>query len=386
MGCKIGEPYYLHLSNKRISRTEKPEGKSYIFEHYETSPSDEQLCAYANIIRSLRDLSYECFVISFIDTDDDKLGLAFYQMYAIGNGLLHVEVGIETAAGPELYGKECGVEEAIEIMNEVSKSRKAPDVSKWQDMTQDVFGEEEKRRREEKEQAEREAERINDIGWDIHQGLTSGVPDPDAAIPYYEQAAAMGSSVAMVNLGNIYEDREDYKQAYYWYNEAALAGNETGAYNVANMYHWGWHVKHDYKKAYEYFKMLYSRYYRGAAFYMGLYSEYGYVGKTDYKAALEYYREGLDSGDGYCAVNLGRMYCLGLGVEKDVRKGFEYYLQGYEADDPLACANLGYCYETGQGVEQDEKEALRYYREGADMGDENCIAALSRLEGESSNE
>ena len=30
----------------------------------------------------------------------------------------------------------------------------------------------------------------------------------------------------MVNLGNIYEDREDFEKAYYWYLEAALADNE----------------------------------------------------------------------------------------------------------------------------------------------------------------
>ena len=149
-----------------------------------------------------RNLSYECFVISFIDTNTDEnteFGLAYYQMYSIGKGLLHVEVGITTTDGPVLFGKECSIEEAIEIMNEVSKTREAPDVSKWQDMTQDVFGEEEKPRQEEKEQAEEEADRINNIGWDLHQGLTPGVPDPDAAIPYYEQAAAKGSSSAMVN-------------------------------------------------------------------------------------------------------------------------------------------------------------------------------------------
>ena len=383
------------MSYRRVSKTEKPEGKTHIFEHFETNPSDEQLLTYAGIIRSLRDLSYECFVISFIDTNTDEnteFGLAYYQMYSIGKGLLHVEVGITTTDGPVLFGKECSVEEAIEIMNEANKrwpewkAALEADVSEWKDMTQDVFGEEEKRRQEEKEQAEEEADRINNIGWDLHQGLTSGVPDPDAAIPYYEQAAGKGSSVAMVNLGNIYEDREDYKQAYYWYNEAALAGNEAGAFNVANMYHWGWYVNQDYKKAYEYFKMLYDRYFCGAAFYMGLYSEYGYVGKKDYKAALKYYQEGLDNGDGYCAVNLGRMYCLGLGVEKDEKKGFEYYLQGYDAEDPLACANLGFCYETGQGVKKNMKRALKYYREGADYGDENCIAALKRLERGTSNE
>ncbi|MBQ3761038.1 MAG: sel1 repeat family protein [Clostridia bacterium] len=370
-----------HTVYKMVSGPGKPEGVTHIFDHTGGGPDEEQLAEYAGVIRSLRDLSFECFVLSFLNDDAGENGLAFYQMYATESGRMHVEAGFETPCGPVLYGKECDTEEAIRIMCELSEKRELPDPASWRDMTQEVLGEEATTEQERKRQAGEEAERLNGIGWDIHQGLTSGVPDPDGAIPYYEQAAALGNSLAMVNLGNVYEDREDYEQAYYWYNEAALAGSEAGAFNVANMYHNGLYVRQDYKKAYAYFKTLYGRHLTGAAFYMGLYSEYGYAGKKDYKAALRYYGEGLKDGDGYCAVNLGRMYSLGLGIEKDEEKGFEYYLMGYEAGDPLACANLGYCCETGQGTEKDLGAALAYYREGADLGDENCIGALARLEG-----
>ena len=224
-----------------------------------------------------------------------------------------------------------------------------------------------------------EGKKNNSIGWDLQQGLTSGVPDPDAAIPYYRKAAAAGNTQAMINLGNTFEDREDFEQAYYWYHEAALLGNPDGMFNVANMYHWGRYVRQDYKKAREYFEKLYRMNCRGAAFYLGLYSEYGYAGEKNEAEAVRYYREGLDSGDGYCAVNLGRMYCLGLGVEKDERKGLAYYRRGYQEGDSLACANLGWCYEVGQGTRKNLPKALEYYREGAELGEEHCMEALERL-------
>jgi len=123
-----------------------------------------------------------------------------------------------------------------------------------------------------------------------------------------------GNTAAMVNLGNIYEEREDFEKAYYWYREAALADNEQGMFNVANMHFRGWHV---------------AQYY--------------------HQKAKDYYEKGIEEGDIYCPVNLGRMYCLGLGGPVDYEKGFDLYYQGYLMGDVLACANLGYCYETGQG-------------------------------------
>ncbi len=92
-----------HTKYRKVYRTEKPEGITHIFDHTDASPGEEQLTAYSDIIRSLRDLSYECFVISFIETDrDDKhnTGLAYYQMYATDGGLLHVEIGIPVKASP----------------------------------------------------------------------------------------------------------------------------------------------------------------------------------------------------------------------------------------------------------------------------------------------
>ena len=370
---------------KQVSECKKPNGRPLLFECV-ASPTERDLKKYAAIIRSLREIPDEFIVfipspIWINQTPSRENEVKFMQM-CMSDDLMRVEirVGIDEEEPCKMYAHYCDKEEAISITEDMLRDGKCPDVSKWEDVTETIFGEREINRRKKEEKIKKEADRINNVGWDIHQGHTSGVPDPNAAIPYYEKAAALGSTQAMVNLGNIFEDKEDYEHAYYWYHEAAIADNEAGMFNLANMYHWGWYVKQDYQKAYEYFQVLHSKFCHGAAFYLGLYNEYGFVGEKNYKAAVHYYQEGLNDDDEYCAVNLGRMYSMGLGVNKDERKGYRLFLRGYKAGDELACCNLGYCFETGQGLKKNLQKALEYYHEGAERGEQNCIDALKRLE------
>ena len=119
---------------------------------------------------------------------------------------------------------------------------------------------------------------LNNKGWELQQ------EDPEKAILWYEKAVKLGNITAMINLGNIYEDRGDYKQAYHWYLEAALAGDERGMFNVANMHYYGEHVEQDYEKAYGYFEKLYKAGNVSACFYMGLYAENGFLTSSMYPA------------------------------------------------------------------------------------------------------
>lgn len=123
-----------------------------------------------------------------------------------------------------------------------------------------------------------------------HGELSGGVPDLDGAIDCYMQAVAAGSVDAMIVLGNLYEEKEDYRNVYYWYHEAAVAG----VFNIAWMHHEGLYVKQDYKKAKTYFEELYKQSIAEAAFFLGLYAEQGYAGPVDYPGVIRYYQEGLE--------------------------------------------------------------------------------------------
>lgn len=211
------------------------------------------------------------------------------------------------------------------------------------------------------------------------KGTDTGVPDPDAAILWYERAMKLGYIDAMNNLGAAYLAKGDYEQAYHWFLEAALGGEKNCLYNIGNLYYRGQYVDQDKEKAYRFFREAYQGGVEEACFYMGYYAEYGLLEEQNPEKAAQYYSEGVSHGCGSSALNLGRLYSMGRGVPMDLEKGHQYTLLAYEKGISEACNNLAVDYENGCGAEQDMEKAIAVYREGAVKGVQSCIKALERL-------
>lgn len=205
------------------------------------------------------------------------------------------------------------------------------------------------------------------------------------ALSILEESAKAGNTTAMVNIGNLYEygqrtGEPEYKEAAKWYQRAALLGDKRGAFNYANLLHYGYGVRRDRETAFCIFEKLAKSGVRKAPFYLGLYYENGYVVERNYAEALRYYQAGASMNDPYCYNQLGRMYCLGLGIpKKEPKMGFYYYEQAAKLGDVTGLSNMAYAYETGQGVDVDIVKAVEYYSKAAEAGEVNAIEALERL-------
>jgi len=238
---------------------------------------------------------------------------------------------------------------------------------------------------------------MNNYGWMILNGYGT-LKDIGKAISAFEDAASRGSITAMVNLGNVYENLEnyveaefdnfkiignaifmtqrvsveneyvDYKKAVKWYRKAMENGSAKGAFNFANMLHFGKGIRKNRKKALDIFRNLYNIHYPGSAFYIGLYHQEGFVVKKDYNLARRFYINGATFGDVDCYNQLGMMYAKGLGVKQDFNFAFEYYYIAAEGGDSLAMANIGWMYLNGDGVVQDYKEAVKWYEKACENG------------------
>jgi hypothetical protein len=238
---------------------------------------------------------------------------------------------------------------------------------------------------------------MNNYGWMTLNGLGTS-KDIGKAISAFEDAASRGYTVAMVNLGNIYANLEDYVEAEFgdlkivgdaifltqrvsieneyvdynkaakWYRRAMEYGNAKGAFNYANVLFAGRGVQKNRKKAFNIFSNLFEIGHPGSAFYLGLYHQQGFIGKRNYDLARRFYIIGATSGDVNCYNQLGVMYAKGLGVKRDFSFALEYYSIAAEGGDSLSMANIGWLYLNGDGVSQDYKEAFMWFNRAFEKG------------------
>jgi serine/threonine protein kinase len=116
------------------------------------------------------------------------------------------------------------------------------------------------------------------------------------ALDLFRQAADLGDSQAMVELGELYmEDNAgsagDVKEAAQWFRKAADAGNSSGMLHLGVMYYLGAGVPEDYGEA------------------------------------ATWYRKAANAGNADAMYNLGKMYENGQGVPRDLTQANVFYLK-----------------------------------------------------------
>lgn len=165
-------------------------------------------------------------------------------------------------------------------------------------------------------------------GWAVGQST-------DAAIIFYERAAAKDFPAAWDSLGTLYS-REQYGvadpvRAVDYYRRAAELGNNNAINSLARAYLAGNGVERDYDEAVALFE-----------------------------AAIE-------RGNIFAPYHLARMYRDGWGIEQDLAKAAELYQMAGERGFSGGWIELAALHETGQGVPQDLGEAYFYFYVAREM-------------------
>jgi len=182
----------------------------------------------------------------------------------------------------------------------------------------------------------------NFIGWMYQTGQVVE-SDTKKAIEYYTKAANQGFDVAYTNLASLYYWKEDYKNAFEWYNKVITnaktkGGKPIGVQNqIAYMYENGQGVERDLNKAFE------------------------------------WYTKSAEQGDEYAQYNLGVIYKNGQGVESDNKKAFEWYTKAAAQGNIDAQTDLGRLYATGEGVEKDLDKAIELFKKAVEGGYKNSF-------------
>ncbi|QBQ64429.1 sel1 repeat family protein [Actinobacillus indolicus] len=164
---------------------------------------------------------------------------------------------------------------------------------------------------------------MNNLGELYREGLGVESNSDKALELYLEAEKIRPHSGTEFEIGLLYDDKKDYKQAAEWYQKSAAQGDYRAQNNLGNLYRRGKGVAQDYKKA------------------------------------MELYQQAAAQNNNRAYSNIGDLYAEGLGVKPDDKKAFEYYTKAFEASNPYVYENLVDFYMNGRGVAKDEVKAFQ---------------------------
>jgi TPR repeat protein len=177
-----------------------------------------------------------------------------------------------------------------------------------------------------------QAEKLYEEGMAKHRGQPGS-----AAIPSFEQAAALGEPRAMLELGKIYSAGDgvpkDPAKAAGWYRKSADLGNASAMVFLAAFYVQG----------------------TGVA--------------KDPAEAVRWLRKAADSGNAVAMDGLGQMYASGQGVPADAAQAVVWYRKAVDGNNAQAMYHLGLLLESGSGsVAKNPAEAAQLFQRAANAG------------------
>jgi uncharacterized protein len=202
--------------------------------------------------------------------------------------------------------------------------------------------------------------------------------DPD--IPRLQADAQKGSIKHEMELGSAYLSGrgvpQDEKQAAYWFEKAANAGDPGAQKQIGYFYEAGIGVARDPVQAARWFHRAAAGGLISAKVNLGVAYLLGNGVKQDPALAEELFRQAFAQGNGTAACYLGEMYTKGIGVEKDVAAGEHWYESGAKLHDPRAQFQLANLLWHRQKEPNDITRAVKLLHEAAAAG---MVAAKHQL-------
>jgi TPR repeat protein/uncharacterized caspase-like protein len=193
--------------------------------------------------------------------------------------------------------------------------------------------------------------------------------DYSAAHQLYEKAAGMGKTLAMNNLGQLYEEGngvpKDYAEARAWYEKAVAAGDPNSMLNIGFLYAQGHGVTKDYAEERKWYEKAAAAGSARALSNLGVLYQHGNGVTQDYAEARKWYEKAAAAGDIVGINNLGSLYRDGNGVAQDYAEARKWYEKAAAAGQLDAMTSLGILYEYGRGIAQDYSEARKWYEKAA---------------------
>ena len=176
--------------------------------------------------------------------------------------------------------------------------------------------------------------------------------------------AKSGNTKAQLFVANLYSAglgvNQNYKEAYYWYTEAAKQNAPGALVGLALMYQDGSYVKKDNNRAIElYKKAIEVGNSAGAKYNLALMYLYGK--DKDAVKGLKLLKESAKQNFSAAEGELGKIYYYGkFKVKTNYKKAFDLLSKAAQNGDPAIQNNFAMLYYEGKAVKQDYRKAYMW--------------------------
>ncbi len=217
----------------------------------------------------------------------------------------------------------------------------------------------------------------------LAQSNAFAVPGVDADLPDIRVSAEHGHIHDQIALGNAYLSGrgvdQDFKQAAYWYEKAAGAGDPDAQNEVGYFYEIGLGVSSDPARAAHWFQLAASSGLLDAKVNLAVAYMWGEGVPQNQRLAGQLIREAADKGSGIGATYLGEMYYFGIGERQDQASAEPWYEKGAKLHNTLALYRLGVILSRPADRPRNLKRSAALMREAASSGFVPAMHSLALL-------
>jgi uncharacterized protein len=199
----------------------------------------------------------------------------------------------------------------------------------------------------------------------------TGARATEADIPRIQAGAERGSIQHEIELAGAYfvghGVARDEKQAAYWYEKAANAGDPGAQLQIGFFYEAGIGVERNPARAAKWFERAMAGGSVSAKVNLGVAYTWGLGVRKDPEFATQLFREAAEKGNGPGACFLADAYYFGVGVPKDAEKAKHWFEVGAKKHDPQSELSLAILL-LRQSDRGEEERAIKLLRDAAKAG------------------
>lgn len=214
------------------------------------------------------------------------------------------------------------------------------------------------------------------------QGVKRSIP---LAIESYQTVLKLNTNIrngALIDLGQIHEDLNDFFQAQKFYSEAMQAHSQYAKTLYARLLAYGKGIEASPKRAIQLLQESARNPEEDNGFslaFLGQLCLDGIYKPKNGETAFQYFTRAAQYGCPQAFTGLGLCYLNGCDVNKDPTKAIVNFMKGVAKDEVNSSIHLARIYEEGIGVRPDRRLAISHLQKASRMGSSQADFELGKL-------